>query len=46
MLGGLVMTVTIQRIGLLALTSMTEWTKPVTSYPFTVKVLLWPRCWS
>jgi len=46
MLGGLATTVTIQRIGLLALTSMTEWTNPVTSDPFTVKVVFWPRCWS
>jgi hypothetical protein len=39
-------TVTIQRVGLLALTSMTERTNPVTSDPFTVNVVLWARCWS
>jgi hypothetical protein len=32
-------TVTIQRVGLLDLTSMTEWTNPVTSDPSTVKVV-------
>jgi hypothetical protein len=38
-------TVTIQRVGLPGdLTSMTERTNPVTSDPFTVKVVFWPRC--
>jgi hypothetical protein len=46
MLGCLVTTRTIQRIGLLALTSMTEWTRPVTRNPFTVKDVRWPRYWS
>jgi hypothetical protein len=46
MLGGLATTVTSQRVGLLALISMTERTNPVTSDPFTVNVVLWPRCWS
>jgi hypothetical protein len=41
---GLATTVTIQRVGLLDLTSMTEWTNPVTSDPFTVNVVLWNRC--
>jgi len=40
------MTVMIQRLGLLDLTSMTERTSPVTSHPSTVKDVLWPRCWS
>jgi hypothetical protein len=43
---GLVTTVTIQRFGLLNLTSMTERTSPVTSDPLTVNVVFWPRCWS
>jgi hypothetical protein len=38
--------VTIQRVGLLDLTSMTERTNPVTSDPFTVTVVFWRRCWS
>ena len=38
------MTVTIQRVGLLDLTSITEWTTPVTSIPSTVTVVFWPRC--
>jgi len=46
MLGGLAKTVTIQRVGWLDLTSMIERTNPVTSDPFTVKVVFWPRCWS
>jgi hypothetical protein len=41
---GLTTTVTIQRVGLLDLTSMTERTSPVTSDPFTIKVVLWKRC--
>ena len=43
---GLAMTVMIQRVGLLDLTSMTEWTNPVTSDPLTVTAVFWPRCWS
>jgi hypothetical protein len=41
---GLAMTVMIQRVGLLDLTSMTERTNPVTSDPSTVKVVFLPRC--
>ena len=41
---GLAMTVTIQRVGSLDLTSMTERTNPVTSDPSRVKVVFWPRC--
>jgi hypothetical protein len=43
---GLAMTVTIQRVGLLDLTSITERTNPVTRDPFSFKVVFWPRCWS
>jgi len=39
-------TVTIQRVGLLDLTSMTERTHTLTSDPFTVTVVCWRRCWS
>lgn len=42
----LLMTVTIQRAGLLDSTSMTERTHPLTSDPFTVTVVCWRRCWS
>ncbi len=43
-MSGVAMTVMIQRVGLLDLTSMTERTNPVTSDPSTVKVVFWPRC--
>ncbi|HXN67383.1 MAG TPA: hypothetical protein VN926_06960 [Bradyrhizobium sp.] len=43
---GLATTVMIQRVGLLDFTSMTERTNPVTSDPFTVTFVFWPRCWS
>jgi hypothetical protein len=43
---GLAMTLTIQRVGLLDLSSMIEWTSAVTSDPSTVTVVFWPRCWS
>jgi hypothetical protein len=36
--------VMIQRGGLLDLTSMTEWTSPVTSVPSIVNVVFLPRC--
>ena len=42
---GLAMTVMIQRVGPLDLTSMTERTSPVTGDPSTVTVAFWPRCW-
>jgi hypothetical protein len=41
---GVAMTVMIQRVGLLDLTSMTERTNPVTGDPSTVTVVFWPRC--
>ena len=41
---GLAMTVMIQRVGLLDLTSMTERTGPVTGDPSTVTVVFWSRC--
>jgi hypothetical protein len=41
---GLAMTLMIQRVGLLDLTSMTEQTNPVTGDPSTVTVVFWPRC--
>ena len=43
---GLATMVMIQRFGLLALASMTEWTNPVTSDPSTVKDVFCRRCWS
>lgn len=43
---GLTMTVMIERVGLLDLAYMTEWTNPVTSDPSAVKDILWRRCWS
>ncbi len=43
---GVAMTVMIQRVGLLHLTSITEWTNPTTSDPSTVTAVFWPRCWS
>ena len=39
-------TETIQRAGLLALTSMTERTIPVTGNPFNITVAFWPRYWA
>ena len=41
---GLAITVMIQRVGLLDLTSMTERTNPVTGNPSTVTVVFLPRC--
>jgi hypothetical protein len=39
-------TETIQRAGLLDLTSMTERTIPVTGNPFNMTVAFWPRYWA
>src|SRR5258708_22826629 len=39
-------TETIQRIGLLDLTSITERTIPVTGNPFNITVAFWPRYWA
>jgi hypothetical protein len=36
-------TVTVQRVGLLDLTSITERTIPVTGNPFNITVAFWPR---
>jgi hypothetical protein len=41
---GLATTLMIQRVGMLALTSITERTNPVTSDPLTIKVVFWLRC--
>ena len=41
---GLEAIVMIQRVGVLDLTSMTEWTNPVMSDPLKVKVVFWLRC--
>jgi hypothetical protein len=39
-------TVTVQRMGLLDLTSITERTIPVTGIPFNITVACWPRYWA
>jgi hypothetical protein len=39
-------TETIQRVGLLDLTSITERTIPVTRNPFNITVAFWPRYWA
>jgi hypothetical protein len=39
-------TVTVQRMGLLDLTSITERTIPVTGNPFNITVAFWPRNWA
>jgi hypothetical protein len=39
-------TETIQRAGLLDLTSITERTNPVTGSPFNITVAFWPRYWA
>jgi hypothetical protein len=39
-------TVTVQRMGLLDLISITERTIPVTGIPFNITVAFWPRYWA
>jgi hypothetical protein len=39
-------TVTVHRIGVLELSSLTAWIIPVTGSPFKINIALWPRYWA